>query len=125
MKKIWGPNSLAFAAIKEEMMAKREALPRPVPVKEVLEELFRPGDWQALEKRRRIREVWERVLPPALLPHTRLMEVRRRELRVEVSASPWVQELQFLKPKILQEFDKVLGPDIVREVRFTVGVWAE
>lgn len=102
-------------------MAKREALPRPVPVKEVLESLLRPGDWQALELRRRIREVWERALPSFLLPHTRLVEVRRRELWVEVSASPWVQELHFCKPKILQEFDRSLGPGIIREVRFMVG----
>lgn len=104
-------------------MAKREALPRPVPVKEVLESLLRPGDWQALELRRRIREAWERVLPPFLLAHTRLVEVRRRELWVEVSASPWVQELQFLKPKILQEFDSSLGQGVIREVRFTMGSW--
>ncbi len=102
-------------------MSKRETLARPVPVKEVLESLLRPGDWQALEQRRRIREVWERVLPPALLSHTRLAAVRRRELWVEVSASPWIQELQFLKPRILQEFDQSLGPGVIREVRFTVG----
>lgn len=102
-------------------MAKRQGMDRPVPVKEVLAGFLKPGDWQALEHRRRIREVWDRVLPDSLLAHTRLLDVRRRELWVEVSASPWVQELQFLKPKILQELAKALGPGLVREVRFAVG----
>ena len=102
-------------------MAKRKGLARPVPVREVLDGVLKPGDWRNLEQRRRIRDVWERVVPGSLLPHTRLVDVRRRELWVEVRASPWVQELQFLKPTILQELDKALGRDVVREVRFTIG----
>lgn len=106
-------------------MAKREGLPRPVAVKEVLNGLLKPGDWQALEQRRRIREVWESALPASLLSRTRLVNVRRRELWVEVSASPWVQELQFLKPKILTEFDRVLGPGIIKDLRFALATWED
>jgi hypothetical protein len=106
-------------------MAKRESLPRPVPVKEVIEGFLKPGDWEGLKLRRRIREVWERVLPASLLPHTRLLEVRRRELWVEVRASPWVQELQFLKPKIIAALERALGPGVIREVRFAIGNWEE
>jgi predicted nucleic acid-binding Zn ribbon protein len=102
-------------------MAKRERMDRPASVKELLQRFLKPGDWQSLEQRRLIREVWEKVVPRSLLAHTRLMDVRRRELWVEVSASPWVQELQFLKPKILQELDRILGPGVIREVRFSVG----
>ena len=104
-------------------MAKRQKMDRPVALQEVLQGFLKPGDWKTLEQRRLIREVWEKVLPGSLLPHTRLTDVRRRELWVEVSASPWVQELQFLKPKILRELDKVLGPGVIRELRFSVGAW--
>jgi hypothetical protein len=38
-----------------------------------------------------------------------------------VSTSPWVQELQFLKPKILMELDRVLGQGVIRDVRFSIG----
>ncbi|MDI6854694.1 MAG: DUF721 domain-containing protein [Deltaproteobacteria bacterium] len=102
-------------------MAKRERMDRPALLKELLQRFLKPGDWQSLEQRRLIREVWEKVVPRSLLCHTRLADVRRRELWVEVSASPWMQELQFLKPKILQELDRVLGPGVIREVRFSVG----
>jgi predicted nucleic acid-binding Zn ribbon protein len=102
-------------------MAKRQPSPRPVPVRQVLEELLKPGDRSALEQRSRIRQVWERVLPAMLLPHTRLVDVRRRELWVEVSAGPWMQELQFLKPRIIQELGKALGPGIIRDLRFRLG----
>jgi predicted nucleic acid-binding Zn ribbon protein len=102
-------------------MAKREILERPVPVKELLERFLKPGDWQALRQRRLIREVWERVLPASLVEQTRLADVRRKELWVEVSGGPWVQELQFLKPKILLELERVLGQGVIRDVRFSIG----
>lgn len=102
-------------------MAKRETLERPMAVKDLLERFLKPGDWQALHRRRLIREVWERVVPASLVEQTRLVEVRRQELWVEVRASPWVQELQFLKPKILAEFDRVLGQGVIRDVRFSIG----
>ncbi len=102
-------------------MAKRQVSGRPVAVKEVLKGFLKPGDWDALEKRRQIRRVWEAVVPAQLLPQTRLVDLRHKELWIEVSASPLSQELQFLKPKILQELEKALGPGVVRDLRFTVG----
>ena len=59
-------------------MAKRQPLPRPLAVKEVLKGLMKPLDWDNLGQRSLIRQVWERVVPPRLLPHTRLLEIRRR-----------------------------------------------
>ncbi|MGB8992177.1 MAG: DUF721 domain-containing protein [Desulfobaccales bacterium] len=102
-------------------MAKRPHLRRPVPVKEVLREVLSPGDREMLELRQQIRRVWEAVVPAPLLSHTRLVDLRRKELWVEVSASAWGQELQFLKPKILTALDQALGPGRVKDVRVRVG----
>lgn len=102
-------------------MAKRPRLRRPVPVREVLQEILKPGDREGLAQRRQIRRVWETVVPLSLREQTRLLEVRRRELWVEVTASAWGQELQFLKPKILAELDRALGPGIIRDLRLRVG----
>ena len=102
-------------------MAKRQPLPRPVAVREVLQGLMKPLDWENLGQRSRIRQVWEKVLPPEMLPHTRLLEVRRRELWVEVSAAAWGQELKFLGPDILKELQKVLGSGVIQDLRIRVG----
>ena len=102
-------------------MAKRRSPSRPVPVKEVLQEILSPGHRDALELRQQIRQVWEAVVPAGLLSQSRLVDLRRRELWVEVSASPWGQELQFLKPKILAALDQALGPGRVKDLRVRVG----
>ncbi len=102
-------------------MAKRIPLPGPVAVREVLQRLMKPLDWENLGQRSRIRQVWEKMVPPEILPHTRLLEVRRRELWVEVSAAAWGQELQFLRPGILEELHRALGPEVIRDLRIRVG----
>jgi predicted nucleic acid-binding Zn ribbon protein len=102
-------------------MAKRQPLKKPVAVQEVLKGLMKPLDWDNLGRRSRIREVWEAAVPPQVLPHTRLLEVRRRELWVEVSAAAWGQELQFLRPGILGELEKALGPGVIQDLRFRIG----
>jgi hypothetical protein len=102
-------------------MAKRPHQPRPVPVKEVIKGILAPGDRDSLELRQQIRRVWEAVVPPGLLRQSRLVDLRRRELWVEVSASPLSQELQFLKPKILAALDRALGPGKVKDLRVRLG----
>jgi predicted nucleic acid-binding Zn ribbon protein len=102
-------------------MAKRPLLPRPVAVKDVLQGLLNPGDRDGLEARRRIRQVWEAVVPTVLQEHARLVDLRRKELWVEVSDHIWAQELQFLKPRILDELERTLGPEKIRELRIRVG----
>jgi hypothetical protein len=102
-------------------MAKRPILPRPVPVKEVVQGILSPGDRDALDLRQHIRRVWEKSVPESLLAHARLVDLRRKELWIEVSASPYSQELQFLKPKILAALEKTLGPGKVKDLRVRVG----
>jgi hypothetical protein len=102
-------------------MAKRPKLPRPVPVKEVVQGILSPGDLDDLELRQHIRRVWEKVIPTTLLAHSRLVDLRRKELWVEVSDSPWSQELQFLKPKILTALEQALGPGKIKDLRVRLG----
>jgi len=101
-------------------MSKRKS-ERPVPVAQVLDGILRPGDWQVLELRQRVRTAWEQAVPAALRAKARLIDLKRRELWVEAGSSALVQELQFHKPKILKALEKALGAGVIQEVRFTVG----
>ncbi len=102
-------------------MPKRPSSPRPVAVKEVLQDLLNPGDREALELRQGVRRVWEAAVPQAMREHARLVDLKRKELWVEVSDGLWGQELQFLKPRILEALEKALGPGKVRDLRVRVA----
>ena len=101
-------------------MTKRKAA-RPVAVKQVLAGILKPGDWQVIEIRQKVRTAWEKAVPGTLREQTRLVDLKRRHLWVEAESSALVQELHFLKPKILQAMEKILGTGVITEVRFTVG----
>ena len=101
-------------------MSKRKS-ERPVAVAQVLEGILRPGDWQVLELRQRVRSAWEKAVPVALRDQTRLVDLKRHELWVEAGSSALVQELHFHKPKILRALEKALGAGVIKEVRFKVG----
>uniref|UniRef100_A0A7C3V523 DUF721 domain-containing protein n=1 Tax=Desulfobacca acetoxidans TaxID=60893 RepID=A0A7C3V523_9BACT len=102
-------------------MSRRKTSERPVAVKQVLAGILRPGDWQLLELRQKVRSVWEQAVPEALRSQARLVDLKRHELWVEAASSALVQELQFLKPKVLEALQKTLGSGMVREIHFTVG----
>lgn len=94
---------------------------RPVAVGQVLESVIRPGDWHTLELRQQVRAVWEQAVPERFREQARLVDLKRHELWVEADSSALIQELQFLKPKILTALEKGLGPGRIRDVRFRVG----
>jgi hypothetical protein len=101
-------------------MSKRKS-DRPVAVKQVLEGILKPGDWQVLELRQKVRSAWEKAVPAALREQARLVDLKRHELWVEGESSALVQELQFFKPKILKVMEQALGAGVIREVRFKVS----
>lgn len=102
-------------------MVKRKPSERPLAVGQVLESVIRPGDWHTLELRQQVRAVWEQAVPERFQAQARLVDLKRHELWVEADSSALVQELRFLKPKILEALEKGLGPGRIREVRFKVG----
>jgi hypothetical protein len=101
-------------------MSKRKS-ERPVAVKQVLQGILKPGDWQVLELRQKVRSAWEKAVPAALRDQAKLVDLKRQELWVEAVSSALVQELQFLKPKILKNMERSLGAGVIKEVRFKVG----
>jgi len=101
-------------------MSKRKS-ERPVAVKQVLEGILKPGDWQVLELRQKVRSAWEKAVPATLREQARLVDLKRQELWVEAGSSALVQELQFLKPKILKVMEQALGVGVIKDVRLKVG----
>ncbi len=99
-------------------MAKRPNLPAPAPIREILNKLLKPGDLRQLELHARLRQVWEQSISPSLGQHTQLVDFNRKTLYVEVAANPWMQELHFLKPRILAAMQRELGENVVKDIKF-------
>ena len=40
---------------------------------------------------------------------------------VNVSSAPWMQQLQFLKPELIEKLNETLGKELVEDIRFKIG----
>ncbi len=64
---------------------------------------------------------WEEIVGESIAHQARPRSVRNRILFVDVSHPTWVQHLQFLKPKLLENLNAFLGESLLQDVRFNVG----
>lgn len=75
-----------------------------------------------LDERLREREAltrWQEVVGPDVARRSRALRIREGVLYVHVESAAWRQELHFLKDTILEGFREKLGPNRVRDIRFT------
>ena len=99
-------------------MTKRPHLQEPAPIQEVLNKILKPADMRHLEFQAQLRQVWEQSISPALGQQTELVDFNRKTLYVEVAANPWMQELHFLKPRILAAMQRRLGENVIMDIKF-------
>lgn len=102
-------------------MTKRANLSEPAPIQEILAKILKPGDLRQLERESRLRQVWDANLSATLRQHTQLVDFSRGTLTVAVAASPWMQELHFLKPRLLAALQRELGERVIKDIRFRLG----
>ena len=102
-------------------MTKRPNLRAPAPIQEILTKILKPGDLRQLELEARLRQIWEESVSPEVRQNTQLVDFSRKTLYVAVASNPWVQELHFLKPRILAAMQRELGEQVIRDIKFRMG----
>ena len=94
---------------------------RPKPIRSVLEHAMKGLEIDFQLKVYSIWSAWKDILGETLAGQTAPRSVRNRILFVDVSHSAWIQQLQFLKPKLLQELNGFLGEPLIQDIRFRLG----
>lgn len=69
----------------------------------------------------RLWQRWENVVGPAIAENTRPEAINGKLLLVNVSSAPWMQQLQFLKPELIEKLNEALGKEVVGDMRFKIG----
>ncbi|HEY9855167.1 MAG TPA: DUF721 domain-containing protein [Stenomitos sp.] len=74
----------------------------------------------------RIFALWPEAVGAAIAERAHPRFLRQGVLFVEVSSSAWANELNLLKPKLLQKLEAKLGKGVVRDLRYQVApTWQE
>jgi hypothetical protein len=64
---------------------------------------------------------WKEIVGEAIAGQTRPRAVRNGILFIDVSHSTWIQQLQFLKPTLLEKINAFLGEPPIQDIRFKLG----
>jgi len=83
-----------------------------------LEELLRHLGLETKIKRCRVVELWPQIVGDKISEVTCAERVTGQTLHVRVKSMTWKTELIFHKRDILSRIDRVVGSDVVKEIRF-------
>jgi hypothetical protein len=68
--------------------------------------------------------VWAKAVGDTIAQQAQPAFVRGGILFVKCSSSAWIQQLQFMKGTIREELNRLLGKDVIKDIRFQIGVIA-
>lgn len=95
---------------------------RPDQLRPASEVLAGVLDGLGLGRRLREQEAvtrWSEVVGPEIAQRSRALRIKGGVLYVQVQSASWSQELRFLKARLIERFDTVVGPGRVKDIRFT------
>lgn len=90
-------------------------------IRPILERALKKFDLEIRIKEGKIWEVWDNVVGPTVARNAQPESIRGRVLFVTVTSSAWMQQLQFLKEKIIEKLNQSLGKTLVKSISFRLG----
>src|SRR6267142_778687 len=96
-------------------------IPPPKPMRDVLSQLLAKRGYAQIQTAAGCTAAWREAVGEKLAADTRPGNVRRGVLEVLVRNSVSVQELGFLKTKIVKMLTKLVPEQQIRDLRFRVG----
>ncbi len=94
---------------------------KPQSIQSILEKTLKTLEIDVPLKTYSILGVWNEIVGEPVAEHSKPRSVRNRILFVDVSHSTWMQQLQFLKPTLLDQVNDFLGEPLIRDIRFKLG----
>jgi hypothetical protein len=64
---------------------------------------------------------WNEIVGESVAEHSQPRSIRNRILFIDVAHPTWMQQLQFLKPALLDQVNAFLGEPLIQDIRFKLG----
>ncbi len=94
---------------------------KPQPIHSILDKTLKALEIDAPLKSYSVLGSWKEIVGDALALQTQPRVIRNRILFIDVSHSTWMQQLQFLKPTLLEKINVFLGEPLIQDLRFKLG----
>ena len=87
----------------------------------ILERVFTSLNLDIKVKQYQIWDVWEDVVGEAIARQAQPHQIRNMVLRVNVSSSTWMQQLEFMKKQIVDRLNDSIGETVIKDIHFRIG----
>jgi hypothetical protein len=94
---------------------------KPQSIRLILEKTFKNLEIDVPLKTYSILGAWNEIVGESVAGHSQPRSIRNRILFIDVSHSTWMQQLQFLKPTLLEKVNAFLGETLIQDIRFKQG----
>jgi hypothetical protein len=94
---------------------------KPQTIRSILEDTLKSLEIDVPVKTYSILGAWDQIVGESVAEHSQPRSVRNRILFIDVSHSTWMQQLQFLKPTLLEKVNGFLGEPLIQDIRFKLG----
>jgi predicted nucleic acid-binding Zn ribbon protein len=94
---------------------------KPKPIGPILESTLKGLEVDSQLKAYSIWGAWRDIVGESLADQTQPRAIRNRILFMDVSHSTWIQQLQFIKPKLLEKINAFFGEPLLQDIRFRMG----
>ena len=64
---------------------------------------------------------WKEIVGESVAGHSQPRSIRNQILFIDVAHPTWMQQLQFLKPTLLDQVNAFLGEPLIQDIRFKLG----
>jgi predicted nucleic acid-binding Zn ribbon protein len=99
----------------------RKKMPKPASLGTILQQAVEASRIDVDLDAYRLWQQWDEVVGAAIAQNTRPEAIKGKLLLVKVSSAPWMQQLQFLKPELIEKLNQTLGKELVEDIRFQIG----
>ena len=93
----------------------------PEKVDSILERLFSSLDLDIRVKQYQIWEVWDDVVGEPIARQAQPNQIGNMILRVNVTSSTWMQQLEFMRHDIIKKLNERIGETVIKDIRFRIG----
>jgi predicted nucleic acid-binding Zn ribbon protein len=90
-------------------------------LKDIISGLFNESELPFKPDDARIWSVWEEAVGKGIASHARPLWIKNGCLRVNVSDSIWLQELEYVKETIIEKLNGRMGRSAVQKIDFRFG----
>ncbi|HYA94389.1 MAG TPA: DUF721 domain-containing protein [Thermodesulfobacteriota bacterium] len=94
---------------------------KPQPIRSILEKTIKSLEIDVPLKTYSILGAWNEIVGESVAAHSQPHSIRNRILFIDVTHPTWMQQLQFLKPTLLEKVNTFLGESLIEDIRFKLG----